>query len=75
LQRIGLAPNSNAARLLVGKDVRKFELQIENYNDFLTAFDDIGIFVNAYMEQSKNELNDYLRNYYNDYEVENEYYF
>lgn len=60
--------------LYVGKSESHFELQVENYNEFLTAFDEIPDFVTEYMKQTENEINDYLKRYYELYEVKTEYY-
>lgn len=60
--------------LYVGKSESHFELQVENYNEFITAFDEIPDFITEYMKQTKTEINDYLRRYYELYEVKTEYY-
>lgn len=62
--------------LYVGKGCNRFELQIENYNDFLTAYEEIPDFVNCYMVKCNIfELNELLKKYYNEYESKNQYYF
>lgn len=61
--------------LYVGKGFNRFELQVEDYNDFLTAFDDITDFVNVYMRLSYDELNTSLNQYYEMYDVKTKFYF
>jgi len=61
--------------LFVGKGTQYFEMQIENYNEFYTAFDDVPDFVSTYMFRNTiTEVNEFLEHYYEMYEVKTRHY-